>query len=980
MRSAISLLLLLWVSILGMPAQSLESVPDSLTLDIQSKMRERNYQEAWSSYKILQSHYDENELSIDTTFAKASLFVAQSYIFTNKNQLSKAHYTIAKEILIEAQNIDPIYLMQCYLGLGIIHKRFSKLDSAIVNYEYAKKLAIDNFGSRDKSLHNIYNNLGNVHRILGNFEEAIYNHEQALEIRKIFYPNSFRVGDSYNNIGLIYTDLLQFSKAKLNLLQAIDYYQSDQAHVKLRSAKAHYNIARIYYDLHVLEESLKYVDPAILLVEELNQKEDFFYAEMLNLKTNVLIGLERLEEAESLLDETIELKSNYLDEDHLHWNFTHTTASLMAQKRQDYIAQKDHLLQSLVISQKHYRPNHPEILEIYHSLVRNALIKGDLTAAESYLDTIDRRINHGQLSHAGLYDKHKIKWKFSTSGFFYKQFQETGNMEFLDLALEYSRDAIQQHFSLKQYNLEEKSQALLTSQSRNLIDLWVELCYVAYAKTGDVLHANNALIAIDKNKAALLKEISYDHGNISSHLLPSEVRDKERLLKNSINKIREAFYSEDEDLEFTVEEFNEEAESLKLLYNEISKNHPKFFDYFYTYEDLDINQLAQLSQIDSILFLSYHVVNNDLYIHKISSSGVDFIKRDIPSENELLAIRKQISANIFSQEMIDQCEQLYTRLVEGIITDSERKKRLIIVPNQHLNTLPFELLIKSGDKSSFLIEDHAISYAYSLSNWLNQKMEENSTKNNSILGFAPNYKMDFLSQEKDSVLSPSIVALRDESQRLPGALETVMSLKEENPGKYFLGKVATKQNFINNIQKHDILHFSMHGIHDVFEPLSSGLVFQPQSSDDNFLLTAREIYALDIEAEMAVLSACNTGWGDHSSQEGINSLGYAFSYAGVNSNVMSLWKVPDEATSKIMTSFYHHLKNGLDKTQALQNAKIDYLNNCVDPVQRNPFYWAGFILNGDISPLNSSSSYPYLAYVFGFLISGYFGLFHKTRQ
>ena len=81
------------------------------------------------------------------------------------------------------------------------------------------------------------------------------------------------------------------------------------------------------------------------------------------------------------------------------------------------------------------------------------------------------------------------------------------------------------------------------------------------------------------------------------------------------------------------------------------------------------------------------------------------------------------------------------------------------------------------------------------------------------------------------------------------------------------------------------------------------------------------------------------------------SLAHAFTYAGVPATVMSLWKVPDESTHKIMITFYQYLKAGMRKDAALRQAKLDYLNRVAEPELKHPYYWAGFVIMGNARPL-----------------------------
>ena len=124
-----------------------------------------------------------------------------------------------------------------------------------------------------------------------------------------------------------------------------------------------------------------------------------------------------------------------------------------------------------------------------------------------------------------------------------------------------------------------------------------------------------------------------------------------------------------------------------------------------------------------------------------------------------------------------------------------------------------------------------------------------------------------------------------------------------------------------------------------------------------------ELYSLSLNADLAVLSACNTGVGNLKKGEGLINVSKAFTYAGVPSTITSLWKVPDKETSQIMVSFYEYLKSGEPKNKALQLAKLDYLNRVEDPFLKHPFYWAGFVISGDISPIKTETNYEWLIFI-----------------
>ncbi len=144
-------------------------------------------------------------------------------------------------------------------------------------------------------------------------------------------------------------------------------------------------------------------------------------------------------------------------------------------------------------------------------------------------------------------------------------------------------------------------------------------------------------------------------------------------------------------------------------------------------------------------------------------------------------------------------------------------------------------------------------------------------------------------------------------------------------------------------------------------------------------LTSSEIYVSNSEANLAVLSACNTGFGKLEKGEGVMSMARAFHFSGVPSVIMSLWKVPDKETKEIMVSFYKHLKKGETKSVALRNAKIDYLVSVDDKNLKHPYFWSGFILNGNTDALMPAKN-NYYYFISGILVIGLiiFGL--KTKK
>jgi CHAT domain-containing protein len=123
------------------------------------------------------------------------------------------------------------------------------------------------------------------------------------------------------------------------------------------------------------------------------------------------------------------------------------------------------------------------------------------------------------------------------------------------------------------------------------------------------------------------------------------------------------------------------------------------------------------------------------------------------------------------------------------------------------------------------------------------------------------------------------------------------------------------------------------------------------------VLTALEASALEdlSGTELLVLSACDTGLGEVRNADGVYGLRRAFALAGVRSQVMSLWKVNDEATRRLMSRYYERLSGGEGRSEALRQVQLEMMR---DPVFGNPYYWAGFLIVGDWRPLTAWSGAP----------------------
>jgi CHAT domain-containing protein/Tfp pilus assembly protein PilF len=283
---------------------------------------------------------------------------------------------------------------------------------------------------------------------------------------------------------------------------------------------------------------------------------------------------------------------------------------------------------------------------------------------------------------------------------------------------------------------------------------------------------------------------------------------------------------------------------------------------------------------------------------------------------------------------------------------------LIIVPDGLLFHLPFETLVSDhgpDSKPDYLANRYLISYAPSASAFfylLKRPKPERYSKD--LLAFgAPSYAKPASPGNKDS-RSPSqiLLDLYEKSgfslSPIPYSAKEVKEIsKHFQPDKkdVYLKKEATEQTLKGlNLNNYRIVHFACHAFSDESFPLRSTLVFSLDGSDEeDGFFQVLEMYNLRLNAELTVLSACQTGKGKNIQNEGDLGLPRVFFYMGSRSVISTLWSIDDKATSQFMGYFYEYYAKGTGKAQALKWAKQRMMRTKYS----HPFYWGAFILTGE---------------------------------
>lgn len=404
--------------------------------------------------------------------------------------------------------------------------------------------------------------------------------------------------------------------------------------------------------------------------------------------------------------------------------------------------------------------------------------------------------------------------------------------------------------------------------------------------------------------------------------------------------------------------------ALDSVHEALQKNFPKYQELQQPIGLVSIPELQKYLAREKAVLLDYFLGDSTLVIFGVNEEQ-PFVHYQIAGtglKEQIDAFRKMNrSPDVGPKAFSELAQRLYAQLLEPV-SQYLTQPNLIIIPDGQLGYLPFHLLMADEKGANFrdmpyLFRRYAIRYEYAssllLQNWDRPKPKH------TYAGFAPEYQGDeltYMRSAEDSLLLSSLYdekLLREGLGPLQSNQEEVAFAAGTMNGLHYEGPDALESSFKAVAPGSRILHLAMHALTNDKEPIYSQLVFsrEPDTLEDG-KLHAYELYNMHLDADLAVLSACETGAGKVQSGEGVMSLSHAFKYAGCPNIVMSLWQAHDRSTSKLVTGFFQHLKKGEGKADALRKSCLDYLASA-DERYTHPFYWGGMVLIGDNESLGA---------------------------
>lgn len=532
--------------------------------------------------------------------------------------------------------------------------------------------------------------------------------------------------------------------------------------------------------------------------------------------------------------------------------------------------------------------------------------------------------------------------------------------------------------------------------NKDAYEIALDLCFNLFSLTKDQQYLEQAFYFSQKSKGLALLEAFQGAKATQIAGIPQTVLNEEKAIKLELSSLEQEIFQlkqipakkrDKAKIQVKEKALFELQQRYQAFSQKLEKDYPNYYQIKYQLPILKIAEFRSLLKPEQGA-IEYFVGDYHVYAFKITAQETQLERNPIPLtfHQDIEKMRKTIYGfylensdfannelyGTYAQSYVEQSHKLYQLLLARL---EPLPKRLLVLPDGPLGNIPFEPLLKKPAQDprrftehDYMLKHHIISYSYSASLY-REMVQRQNRPSRGFLGFAPSFGEQAYSEIRGKRFA--LAPLQFNTTEIKGVKKLL------GGGTVLEGAAATESAFKEQASQYRILHFATHGMANDEDPDYSLLAFtEVKDSIENEFIYVRDLYDMQLNADLVVLSACETGMGRLYRGEGIMSLARGFSYAGAKSIFTTLWSVNDQAAYEIVEGFYRHLKMGKDKDEALQLAKLDFIGKD-DARVASPFFWSPFILIGDVSPIPMNEGQNYLlwgllaAAVLGLLAYGY---------
>ncbi len=843
-----------------------------------------------------------------------------------------------KEAALGASSADVAATIE---ALAIVLQQGGKLGTARPLYERSLRIREDVLGPDAVEVSGSLNGLGWVQLDLGDLGGARASLERALRIReRTLGPNHFRTSQTLAHLGRLYRDLGEYDQARATFERALRIQERvlSTEHPELSYVLTQYGA--LYERLDDYAKARPLVERSLAIREKALGPNHPGVAWILTNLANVLRGSGDNAAALPLIERALRIQEQALGPNHPALAETLRNRARIAQGLRNYVLARSDLERALKIAEPVLGPTHPRIGLLLNNLGFVLWETRDVARAQATLDRAVQILRGGGLP--------EIHWRTAN---FLGRIHERNGKRVEAAAAYYEATTVIRGLAGNLAGQQSRAQYLEAANRLAVFDSLARVLLRLHERDATKGYELEALAAIEAKKALL---VATTMAAARPTLQDPEARRVARDVgekKSQAARLERALQAEQgkdpgEQRPERIQELTRELAQTKGQYltqvQAFLTRYPRYRAQFVEQQTVDPKAIAKFAERlpPGTLAVQYFAAPDALYVFVVAAGGKFQVRTQAVSQKDLYdlvrAYRSQLEraaaqrlpwaddgSEAYRRDVAplkEVTEKLAGHLLGPIEPELALHKDLILFPNDLLLYLPIPALTrKEADGTRhFLAETHRVSYVTQLE------------------------LVDLLSPLRTAPDSP-LLAFANPDGTLPAASREVRELVRVRPGVTALdGPAATKLRFFELAGKFSELHLATHGVLDPEQPERSYLLL---AGDDQASqrLTIGEIAGLSLlPNSIAILSGCETALGEQVPGAALVTLAAAFSQAGSQSIVASLWKVSDVATRDFMVAFHRALSPS-GRVGALQQAELTLLQA---PATAHPYYWAPFLLLG----------------------------------
>lgn len=905
----------------------------------------------------------------------SSLYLNLGGLAIQNMDLPAAKKHLNQLLRLDLSPVDPenIYFANSYLG-NIAYFN-SKLDSAAFYYQQSIE-AIDQLDPIPrnqfyrKSI--ILNNLAGVQMAQSDFEAAEQSMNQTISAQEKYLAIDLEPTErqkvlqgyfrSMDNLAGLYRQLGIYHRAKQLLEFSFQRKSEEFGSQDLETAKSRVLLGQVYFDMLQIESAREFLQEGLSRMQDLDEESSYWQADGIHTLARMEDYLQHEELADSLYRKANsifyrELEGEY---DVIYLDFLKNFSKFLAENKKI-----EEAIQWSSLARNYLSNVGSDNIQLeYNQLVNQASIYelgGNHQMALDYTSEALKKLD--QLVSRSKTPKDSLQAMFQkpqTILIRNRSRYELGNKkEVLLRSIEQElQEGLQLIDSQSDFLFEPSDVSIQLDYNQEYFDFLEKIELELYRQTGNKGYLDRLLAYHEHARYRQIRSRLQKDQQVQFGGLPAKIKERENLLKDNLFQ---SLQSTKTDLSSFAKANGEWMAYLDTL----ERFYPKYFQLHFETSEKVLSRVFSSLKAD-ITYLRYLQIDGEWILLLIRQNEKElFPLKSQPLSEALELLAEQSFQNKFQPALLHELYQLLWKPAAASI----KTERISVIPEGLLFNLSFETLPKAPIQNwtemedQFLLNDHSFSYQYSLL-FLDNPIKEDYE--DQLIAFAPGffdrmkqtYTASFLDQQ---FLDMEYLKLLPQ----PFTRKLVDDISSKFRARTYLEHGSTLDNFKNEAGQSKIIHIGTHAISSNVNPGDSRLVFAKSKENpvEPNELFAREIYSLDLSAELAVLLACESGKPSYSPGEGMISLAHAFNYSGTKALLIGLRKIDEQASVGIAADFYDYLKDGIPKDKALRQAKLNYLTKAKGRAI-DPAFWSGLILLGDPEPVVLETKRPFwLIYV-----------------